>query len=190
MPMGFKNASSIFQRAIEDALAGLVEKACMVYIDDIIVFGRDDKEHDRNLRSVLTRLEEMGLKANPAKFVHNRGEVAYCGHYIAHDNVRPRFNARHPIENYPVPKNKTNIQEFMGLVNQYQKFIPGCAQTTEPLTRLLKKDQRFAWGQEQQDAFDRIREDMQSDKVLRLPDFDRRFTVYGDASDVTGTAPI
>jgi hypothetical protein len=156
----------------------------MVFIDDIIVFGETTSEHDENLKRVLERLDKYGLKVNKSKFIHRQEEVEYLGHIISKEGIKPRYNGKYSIENYLRPKNLKEVQKFIGLVNYYRRFIRSCANLIEPISSLLKKGKKFEWGTEQEEAFNKARQELLNSKVLRLPDFAKKFILYTDASDI------
>jgi Reverse transcriptase (RNA-dependent DNA polymerase) len=131
--MGFKKAPAIFQMAIEETQGTIIDNGCMVYIDDIIVYGRTKQEHDRNFEEVLARLDERGVKVNKKKFVYGQEEIEYLGFLISQDRIRPKYNEKDSIENHPQPKNGNELQRFLGLMNYYRRFINGFARIAEPL---------------------------------------------------------
>lgn len=183
MPMGFKNTPSIFQRAIDKVLQGVVGIGCQVYVDDIVVFGETKEEHDRFLTEVLRRLRVNGFVINREKSKFGIEEIEYLGFVVSKDTRRPKMDPANPIEQYPRPTSPRELQRFLGLVNYYRTFINNCARVQEPLTRLCRKGVKFVWEEEQERAFAACKEALLGEKVLRLPDFRRRFVIYTDASD-------
>jgi hypothetical protein len=184
MIMGFKNAPSIFQRAIEQVLSDFIGSACVVYVDDILVFGKTGAEHDLNLEHILERLSTYGIKTNKEKWVYKKSSIEYLGMIVTENSIKPKFDNTEPIRNYPIPKNIKDVQRFLGLMNYYRVFIPACSKITEPLSRLIKKNEKFIWGEEQNIAFRKCKEELLNEKVLRLADFGKPFILYTDASDM------
>ncbi|KAF9756178.1 Transposon Ty3-I Gag-Pol polyprotein [Nosema granulosis] len=89
MPQGFKNISAIFQRAMQLILEDLLESSCLVYVDDILVFGETIEEHDKNLRKVLDRLEQSNLVENKEKRIIRVENIKFLGYEISFNKVRP-----------------------------------------------------------------------------------------------------
>ena len=89
MPFGLNNAASTFQRTMEMALQGLQWITCLIYIDDIIVFGKNFEEHINRVEEVLERIEAAGLKLKPAKCLLLQQEVVFLGHVVSGDGVKP-----------------------------------------------------------------------------------------------------
>ena len=104
MPMGLTDAGATFQRLMEIALAGLQWVGCLIYMDDVIVFGKNFEEHHCRLMEVLKRFREAGLKLKPAKCNFFRREVKFLGHVINTDGVLPDPNNVEKIVNRPVPR--------------------------------------------------------------------------------------
>ncbi|KRY05891.1 Retrovirus-related Pol polyprotein from transposon 17.6, partial [Trichinella britovi] len=87
MPFGLCNAPATFQRLMETSLRGLVGSKCLVYLDDVIVFGRTAEEHTARLQEVLDRLRKVGLKVKPEKCQLMKRKVAYLGHIISEKGI-------------------------------------------------------------------------------------------------------
>ena len=86
------------------------------------------------------------------------------------------------ILNYPEPRNKKELSPFLGLAGSYRKFVRAIADMAHPLTSRTRKDAEWKWGDEQKDAFNRIKCCLTSKPILRYPDFTRDFIVHMDAS--------
>lgn len=111
-----------------------------------------------------------------------RKEVAYLGHVISSDGVRPDPNKVKAVTNFPTPRNPKNIKQFLGLVGYYRRFIPQFSKIAKPLTDLLKKDRTFQWKEDQNKAFKELRNSLCSDPILQYPDFTQPFVLTTDAS--------
>lgn len=143
MPFGLKNAPSTFQRVMDNVLQELQGIICLVYLDDIIIFSTSLQEHGENLRKVFQKLREANLKIQPDKCEFMCKEVAFLGHVISTEGVRPNPDKIKAIKNYPIPKTPKEIKAFLGLLGYYRKFIKDFAKITKPLTECLKKDRRI-----------------------------------------------
>ena len=141
MPFGLSCAPAIFQRIIEQTLADIPGVAC--YLDDIIVTGKTEKEHLTNLQKTLDRLKESGLRLRKSKCSFLQTSVVYLGHIIDKDGVRPQTDKVEAIQKMPLPKDQKELRSFLGMVNYYDRFIPGLATKCACLNDLLHKDKEW-----------------------------------------------
>lgn len=181
MPMGFKNSPAIFQRVMDNALREEIGKCCFVYVDDILVFGRTEKEHDLGLERVLKQLERNKLEINKEKTILKIRETEFVGYNVKENEIRPIIDDKEAIENYCRPKNRHDVQSFVGLVNYYRKFIPNCSSLMEPITRLLSTKIDFKWEDEQEKVFIKVKKILLSEMVLNQPDYTKDFILETDA---------
>lgn len=182
MPFGLKNAPATFQRVMDSILIGLQGERCFVYLDDIVVFASSLQEHEEKLREVFTRLQEFELKIQPDKCEFLRNEVAYLGHIISSEGVKPNPDKVEAVQNFPVPKCCKDIKAFLGLTGYYRRFISNFSKITKPLTSLLKKDVPFIWGEAQQKAFNECKNLLTNPPILQYPNFNKEFVLTTDAS--------
>ena len=134
--------------------------------DDLIVHGKDAGEHDKNLHAVLQRLRERGLTLNRAKFQFRLHKLTFFGHNLSREGISPSEEKTAAVVNAQPPKNASEVRSFVQLVQYSSKFIPNFSQVAEPLRKLLRKDQAFIWGVEQQRAFEELKGLMTSAKAL------------------------
>ncbi|KRX75077.1 Retrovirus-related Pol polyprotein from transposon [Trichinella sp. T6] len=176
LPFGLCNAPAIFQRLMETALRGLVRSKCLVYLDDVIVFGKTAEGHTARQREVLRRLREVGLKVKPKKCRLIKRKVAYSGHIISEKGI-----ATDPCKTCAVtPTCVTELRQFLGLASYYRKFVNGFANIAAPLHRLLEKGAEWDWSKACQSAFDALKYHLTSAPILAYPEFHRRCTVDVD----------
>jgi len=112
-----------------------------------------------------------------------RKEVIYLRHIISEDGILPDLAKLSAVKNFRTPKKVKDAQSFIGLAGYYRKFIKKFSKITKPLTTLTKKDNKFNWSTEQQNAFDILKEKLTSAPVLNYLDFSRQFLITTDASD-------
>ena len=189
MPFGLCNAPATFQRLMDLVLAGLQWSDCLVYIDDVIMLGRTFDEHLRNLRSVLQRLRESGLRLKPSKCSFFQSEVQYLGHIISRDGVATDPFKTEKVTTWPTPTSVRETQQFLGFAGYYRRFVKDFAQVARPLHRLTERPTNFVWTTECQDAFDELRRRLTSAPILAYPNFSRQFVLDTDASD-TGIGAV
>ncbi|WUR04560.1 endonuclease [Vairimorpha necatrix] len=183
MPMGFKNAPAIFQRFIDDVLQEEIGKSCFVYVDDILVFGENEEEHDFNYEKIITKLKSYNLGINEDKTIYKVKELTFLGHLIAYNEIKPKITRDQAINDMKRPINKKSLQEFLGLINYYRKFISNCSKIGGCLYDLTKNDIQFNWGKEQDAAFNTLKKIVLSSSVLKQPDFSKPYILETDACD-------
>ena len=164
LPFGVSAAPAIFQRTMECMLRG-IPHVC-VYLDDILITGGDDAEHNDNLSEVLDRLDKGGLRLNAGKCHFKQKSVSYLGFRIDADGLHPLEDKVQALVAAPAPQNVTELKSFLGLVQYYQKFLPNLANTLAPLHGLLKKHVHWAWTSKEDDAFQRVKCHLASCKLL------------------------
>ena len=133
-------------------LAGIQWHDCLVYLDDIIVLGRSFGEHLQNLAKVFQRLRQANLKLQVKKCVFGRNTVKFLGHIVSLKGIStdPEKVAR--VSQWPVPINKLELQQFLGFVNYYRRFIKDCASISKPLYQLTEHTRQFEWTDQCQEA--------------------------------------
>jgi hypothetical protein len=192
LPMGITNAAPTFQRNMEMMLDGLLWTRCIVYIDDVIIFGRTFEEHTENLRMVLERMREFNVVAKPKKCEVARKELYYLGHKVGGGQIRPSNHNIEKIRNMPMPKTIKEVRSFVCLAGYYRRFIEGFATIAKPLTELQKKEEflklrkigKFNWQlpKDAEEAVTRLKVLLTSEPVLQLPKIDQPFEMKTDAS--------
>ncbi len=125
MPFGLKNAGMSFQQLMDRVMAGL--PFVFVYIDDILVASPDAATHLEHLRAVFQRLQQAGLQLNVAKCSFSRGAVDFLGHRISAAGSRPLADKVVAITKHPLPNTVRELQQFLGMLNFYRRFLPSGA---------------------------------------------------------------
>ncbi|XP_021359256.1 uncharacterized protein K02A2.6-like [Mizuhopecten yessoensis] len=161
---GIASAPAIWQRTMEQVLQGIPGVQCI--IDDMIITGRTDDEHLRNLAEVLGRLEKYGLHANIDKCNIFKEKIELCGHVIDGEGLHKTQDKVDAEVNAVVPETVTQLRAFLGLVNYYGKFLQNLSTVLRPLHQLLEKDTKWSWTQDCQVAFDKVKQMMVSERVL------------------------
>ena len=116
------------------------------YIDDIIVFSKTFDEHIEHIKALVQAIEDEGFRLKFIKCKFAQREVQYLGHIIKENEVRPLRDNLIAIKEFPAPKNKKNIRQFLGKVNFYHKYIPNASKTLEPFHNLLGEETPFDWS--------------------------------------------
>lgn len=171
-------------------LGKLTYTECLVYLDDILVFSKDIDTHLERLRHVFQKMRDSNLKFKPTKCHFLKQEIKYLGHLIKEGGYTTHPNKTTVIENYPIPKTVKEIRAFLGLCGFYRRFVPNFSKISQPLTQLTKKNVKYCWGKEQQEAFEALRKALINPPILKYPDFNQDFIVNTDASAVSVAAML
>lgn len=183
MPFGLKNAPATFQRLMDQVLTGLQGTELFVYLDDIVIYASSLKEHESKFNKLANRLRQANLRLQPDKCEFLRKEVSYLGHIIGEKGVQPDPQKVEAVQKFPRPVNEKNIKQFLGLAGYYRRFIPDFSKEARALTKLLKKDTKFTWGEEQEKSFEALKNTLCTEPLLQYPDFTRPFVITTDASN-------
>ena len=149
MPFRITSAPAIWQKAMDEILAGI--PGCICYLDDILVVGGSQEEHDQRLDIVLDRLNKRGIRLKEEKCTFNTSEVEYLGHLISEKGLRPLERKYRAIREAPQPQNVTHLKSYLGLLNYYGRFLPNISTTLQPLYKLLQKSTPWIWKKSQQE---------------------------------------
>ena len=166
MPMGLKNAPATFQRVMELVLKGLTPHQCLVYLDDIIVFGATFSDTLENMRRVLDRLREANLKLKAKKCFLFQTTLEYLGHVLSYNSLKTSPKLTSAITDFPHPTNLKEVQQFLGLANYYRRFIEHFSQKAAPMIALTRKGVKFEWTRECQKAFNNLKNELVSAPIL------------------------
>lgn len=143
MPFGLCNAPATFERLMEKVLRGLLSKKCLVYLDDVIIFGKNFYEMLENLKVVFLRLREANLKINPKKCVLFRKNVKYLEHVVSADGVTTDPKKIAAIRDWPAPHTKKQLRSFLGFCSYYRKFVKGFSSLAKPIYALTENQIKF-----------------------------------------------
>src|SRR6266481_6109829 len=157
MPMGLTNAPATFQHFMNDIFQDMSNLFVIVYLDDILVFSNSVEEHRDHVRWVLSRLRENNLHVKPEKSLFHTHSIEFLGFMVSPSGVSMDVAKTDAITKWSTPSNIKQVQSFLGFTNFYRRFIVNFSDTAIPLTRLTRKDHKFAWGSKQQAAFEKLK---------------------------------
>ena len=183
MPMGLATSPPVFQRLLEIVFADMRGKGLLLYIDDIILYTKDECEHEVLLGKVLERLREAGLSLKPSKCHFFRVNVEYLGHEISAKGIYPNRGNIKKVLTYPTPTTLKQLRRFVGMATYYRRFIRNFSQYSKPLTELTKKSRGFSWTPAEQKAFDILKGKLIKAPILAYPRSDCLYILYTDASN-------
>jgi hypothetical protein len=138
---------------MELVLNGLQWQICLIYLDDVIVFGSSFSEHIQRLETVLQRILDAGLKLKPEKCTILKPEVTFLGHVVSQKGIKPNLDNIAKILSWPAPKNVSEVRQILGMGSYYRRFIKDFSLMVKPLTELIKKSNEFIWSDVCQEAF-------------------------------------
>ena len=182
LPMGLSNSGSTFERLMERVLRGLQWRILLLYLDDIVVFSKTVEEHMDRLHEVLQRLIKAGLKLKPSKCKLFQRRVLYLGHIVSEDGIAADPEKVEAVQSWKNPKNVKDIRSFLGMCSYYRRFIKGFSTIAKPLTKLTEKNVEFEWGDEQQQAWEILKQKLVESPILAYPDPECEFILDTDAS--------
>lgn len=183
MPFGLKNAPSTFQRVMDNVLREHIGVICLVYMDDIIIFSTSLTEHLDNLAKIFATLQKHNLKIQLDKSEFLQKEVAFLGHIVTTDGVKPNPNKIEIIQKWPIPQNEKDLRGFLGILGYYRKFIRDFAKIAKPLTNALRKGESITHSKEFVTAFEKCKNILSGSDILQYPDFSKPFILTTDASN-------
>jgi RNase H-like domain found in reverse transcriptase/Reverse transcriptase (RNA-dependent DNA polymerase)/Integrase zinc binding domain len=183
MPFGLSNAPATFQARINEVLRPFLDIFCTAYIDDILVFSDNLKDHRKHVRSVLKALQEAGLQLDIRKCKFETTEVTYLGMIVSTSGIKMDPSKVQCILDWQAPTTVKDVQGFLGFSNFYRRFIKGFSRIVRPLVHLTKKDIKWGWNIACQKAFDTLKNAFTSAPTLRHFDPSRQIFVETDASD-------
>ncbi|KFD51889.1 hypothetical protein M513_07218 [Trichuris suis] len=183
LPFGVDVAPGIFQRLMETLLQGI--PGVKPYLDDILITGRSEREHDCRLDQVLKVLADNGLRLNKEKCSFGAEEMEFLGFRVTKAGVRPTEDKLRAIREASPPKDVKQLQAFLGLLNFYSAFMPKKATVLEPLHRLLDatKPSTWHWEAKEQASFEAAKRLLTTDALLAHFDGTKPLTLACDASD-------
>ena len=184
MFFGLTNSPAMFQAIMNDLSRDLVvEEKVAVFIDDVMVAMETEEGHNEIVEKVLRRLEENDLFVKPEKCVWKIREVGFLGVIIRENRVRMEKEKVQRVIEWPVPKSMKDVQKFLELANYYRQFVKDFAKIVRPLHEMMKKENKWSWGEKQQKAFEELKERFMTEPVLVTPDLDKEMRVEADVSD-------
>jgi ribonuclease HI len=183
IPFGLKNVGATFQRAMDHAFSGLIGKFMADYQDDLTVHSKTRGDHIHHLRKVFERCRLYGVSLNPKKclFVVTQGKL--LGHIVCKEGIYIDPERVKAINELNPPTSKKGVQSFFGKINFVRRFVPDYASIVKSINLLLKKEQRFEWTTDTQEAFNNIKGEITTAPVLISPDFQRDFIIYSFSTE-------
>ena len=184
MPFGLKSAAQTFQRLMDSVLQDI--DCAFVYLDDILIASSSEKEHLEDLRIVFRRLTEQGLVIRLDKCLFGVPSLEFLGHQVSKNGSGPTQAKVEVIQNFPQPSTIKGLQEFLGMMNFYHRFLPNIASILSPLYGALKSSkpqQEISWSHQMKQAFVAAKCALGNATMLAHPCSDCPLALTPDASD-------
>jgi len=162
-------------------LSKYLDKFVIVFIDDILIYSKNEQEHQDHLRIVLQTLREQQLFAKFSKCEFYQSKIQYLGHVISKEGISLDPVKIKAITEWPVPRDVTDVRSFMGITGYYRSFIEGFSKIAYPITSLQKKGIKFVWSDKCQKSFQQLKTLLMIAPVLKIADLDKDFLVCTDA---------
>jgi hypothetical protein len=182
MSFGLTNAPAHFTYLMNSIFMPELDKFVVVFIDDILIYSKNEEEHAQHLRIVLTRLREHRLYAKFSKCAFWLEEIQFLGHVLSARGIAVDPSKVKDILEWKPPTIVHQVRSFLGLAGYYRRFIPDFSKLMKPITSLLKNDTKFNWSSKCNEAFEKLKVLLTTAPVLAQPDIEKPFDVYCDAS--------
>ena len=188
MPFGLCNAPATFQRLMQSCLVELNLTYCLIYLDDVIIYAKDEEEHLDRLRTMFERFIRDNLKLKPSKCNLFQKEITYLAHDVFTEGIRPSKAGLKAVAEFPEPTNYTQIRVFLGLVGDYHQFIKGFSKVAWPLYAYLegdsatKKKEACSLSLKAKQVFQQLKLELMKVPVLAFADYSKPFVLETDAS--------
>ncbi|GJT88480.1 reverse transcriptase domain-containing protein [Tanacetum coccineum] len=183
MPFGLTNAPAIFMDLMNRVCKPYLDKFVIVFIDDILIYSKTKEDHKVHLRLMLELLTKEKLYAKFSKCEFWLQEVHFLGHVVNQSGIHVDPSKIEAVKNWKAPTTPSEVRSFLGLAGYYRRFIANFSKIAKPLTSLTQKNQKYEWGEEQEAAFQTLKNNLCDAPVLSLPDGVEDFVVYCDASN-------
>jgi hypothetical protein len=145
MSFGLTNAPAYFMYMMNKVFMVYLDKFVVVFINDILVYSRNEEEHEGHLRLVLQKLRDHELYAKISKCELWLKQVTFLGHVVSKGGISVDPRKVQEVLSWKAPMSVSDIQSFLGLARYYRRFIEGFSKISKPMTELLEKDKQFKW---------------------------------------------
>jgi hypothetical protein len=182
MPFGLTNAPAIFQHLMNDVFREFLDDFVVCYLDDILVFSKNEEKHINHVRLVLEKLHTARLYAKLEKCVFHQPQVEFLGYIISGRGLSMDPKKIRTVTEWKKPATVRDVQCFLGFANFYRIFNRNYSKIADPLTQLTRKD-KLEWNAEADQAFETLKKAFTTAPILTHPDFQKPFFLETDASD-------
>jgi hypothetical protein len=164
------------------AFIGEKDQFVVIYLDDITVFSRSDKEHHCHLRKVFLKCRRFGLSLNPKKYLFAMKEGKLLGHIVSAKGVRIDPSKVESIQTLSLPRSRKEVQAFLGKIDFLKRFVSNFVEVVKPITTMLRKGNEVKCTVEPRESFVQIKKALTEAPVLISPDYSKDFLIFSFAS--------
>jgi hypothetical protein len=182
MSFGLTNAPAHFTYLMNSVFMPELDKFVVVFIDDILIYPKNEEEHAQHLWIILTRLREHQLYAKFSKCAFWLEEIQFLGHVLSAKGIVVDPGKAKDILEWKPPTTVHQVRSFLGLAGYYRCFILYFSKLVKPITSLLNNDTKFNWSSRCNEAFEQLKVLLTTAPVLAQPDIEQPFNVYCDTS--------
>ncbi|GJS87341.1 putative nucleotidyltransferase, ribonuclease H [Tanacetum coccineum] len=186
LPSGYHqltNELAVFMDLMNRVCKPYQDKFVIVFIDDILIYSKTKEEHEVHLKLVLELLRKEKLYAKFSKCEFWLQEVHFLGHVVNQSGIHVDPSKIEAVKNWKAPTTPSEVRSFLGLAGYYRRFIANFSKIAKPLTSLTQKNQKYEWGEKEEEAFQTLKNNLCDAPILSLPDGIEDFVVYCDASN-------
>nr|GFA46466.1 putative reverse transcriptase domain-containing protein [Tanacetum cinerariifolium] len=183
MPFGLTNAPAVFIDLMNQVCKPYLDKFMIVFINDILIYSKDEKEHEEHLKAILELLKKEELYAKFSMCEFWIPKVQFLGYVIDSQGIHIDPAKIESVKDWASPKSPTEVRQFLALTGYYRSFIEGFSKITKPITKLTQKKVKFEWSDKREAAFQLLKQKLCSAPNLALPEGSKDFIVYYDASN-------
>jgi hypothetical protein len=176
MSFGLTNAPAYFMYLMNKVFMEYLDKFVVVFIDDILIFSKNEEEYDKHLCMVLQKLRENQLYVKLNKCEFWLKEVSFLGHIISEGGISVDPSKVKDVLSWNTPQNVSNIRSFLGLARYYRRFIKGFSKISKPMIELLEKGKTFEWTPRHEASFQELKKRLTTAPVLTMPDMKKSFS--------------
>lgn len=182
VPFGLNVSVAVFMKSLDKVLGPEVLSFTTIYVDDILIASKSIEEHAYQLDLVLTKLENAGMTVKFSKSEFLKSQVKFLGFLIDSKGIKVDPEKLEVIQNFPAPRNKKELQSFLGFCNFYRRFAKNHSDLISRLTPLLEKNSKWKWGDNEVEVFGQIKSCFVRNLMLSHPNFNKTFYISTDAS--------
>lgn len=190
LPFGLCNSPSTFSRLMGRCLGDLCGEGVIIYLDDVMIYSSSIQDMIDKMKIVFQRIREFGLKLRSEKCQFFKERATFLGHTVSANGVETDSTKIKAVEEFPVPRTKKQLRQFLGLTSYFRKYVKSFAQIAAPLTDLLSVGSKQSknmditkhWTSDCETAFNTLKTKLMEAPILGFPDFKSTFYLEVDAS--------
>ncbi|KAJ4757223.1 Pol-polyprotein [Rhynchospora pubera] len=190
MPFGLKNAGAEYQRMVNKLFQGEIGKIMEAYVDDMVIKSCSGEEHVQHLERVFAKMKEVGMRLNPKKSFFCLGSGKFLGFIVSERGIEVHPSKCQAIANMEPQKTVKEVQELTGRIAALNRFISKSAEVCQPFFQTIRKNKKFQWTVECQDAFEKIKEYLATPPTISRPVKGETLYLYVATSETAVSAAL